>query len=102
MKKQFKDGLELNGMINADIQVALVVQALAEYVVSEWSAPAMSQLMHGLQEKILDPVFLRERQAEAQRERDMQEEAMKRIVPGISLPGMFPFPEQGETGEDSA
>jgi hypothetical protein len=97
--KQFKDGLELNGTIIVEIQVALAVQALAEYVVADWSAPATSQLMHGIQEEVLDPVFLRERQAEAQLERDKQEEVINRLAPGIGLPGIFPF-NQGETGED--
>jgi hypothetical protein len=100
MQKQFKDGLELNGVVSPEIQVALIVQALAEYVAAEWSAPAISHLMHGLQEAILDPVFLREHQAEVQRQQDQQEEMMNRIVPGIGLPGLFPFPQQGETRED--
>jgi hypothetical protein len=91
-KKQFKDGLELNGSIQVGIQVALVVQAISEYVSCEWSAPAMNQLMTGLQEEIMDPIYIREWQARMQQQQDQQEEVINRFT-GLNLPGRFPFPD---------
>lgn len=93
-QKQFKD-LGLNDKVPVELQVAVVIQALAEYASSDWSAPAVSVLMSCLQESVLDPVFLREKLAEMQHARDQQEAVMNKFMPGMGLPGLFPFPEEG-------
>lgn len=92
-QKQFKE-LGLNDKVPVEIQVSLILQAIAEYSNTEWSGPAMSQLMHCIQEAVLDPVFLREKLAEMQHVRDQQEAAINRIVPGLGFTGQFPFPEE--------
>lgn len=93
-QKQFKD-LGLNDRVSVELPVAAILQAISEYSNTEWSGPAVSQLMQFLQESVLDPVFLREKLAEMQATRDQQEAVINRIVPGMGLLGPFPFPEGG-------
>lgn len=78
--KQFKN-LGLEDTITVEIRVADALMACAEYMATEWAAPAANNVFSKIFEQMADPRFVKETEAAYQQQQDM-DSILKQIFTG--------------------
>jgi|SRR5579872_3088547 len=83
---KMRAGMELNEMVSVEMPAHLWVSFIAAYSTTEWSCGAATAIMMVVQEKLLDPLFLNEKQAEMQQHMDQQRAELRQWMTGQEPP----------------
>ncbi len=93
-QKVMKDGLGFNDPVAITLPAHVWHAFMAQYATTEWSSNAAAQICIKVQEELLDPIYVREREAEAQAHHDQHEMVLQRFM---GLPPDLP-PNMGDPG----
>lgn len=85
--------LGLNDPVTVTLPAHVWAGFLSAYGSSEWSNSDTNAIMIEARDALFDPRWLKEREAELQRQHDTQHRIMSGMIPGFPSPDIPPDPE---------
>jgi hypothetical protein len=94
--------LNIKDKVNADpVPVGVVLQAMAEYQMIPMPTPAMHRILIAFQNKILNPVWLKEQEAKMQEQQTMAENMQQGMFSTMAQQwGIAPPPSANDLNPD--
>lgn len=89
-KRMYREGMGLDDLVSVTLPVHAWFGFIAAYCDTEWNCGYAGQIASAAQKEILDPVFLKEREAEMSAVQDQQRTIMASVIPGLGLPQIPP------------
>lgn len=101
-EKMYRD-LSLHDKVTVEIPVHDIIRAQGEYCSTEWEGSSTSTILYACLQAILEPRFVKEREAAMQAARDQQEAMARKMLhipeDGLNLRGFFGQSEEGPDPE---
>lgn len=97
---RMRDGMTLNEMVSVDMPAHVWVALIAAYNDCEWSNGTMHLMLGSVQEKLFDPIWLKEKQAEMQAQADEHERRFHAGLGGVFGMGIPDPPSDNDPRHD--
>lgn len=97
---KMREGMTLNEMVGAEMPAHVWVALIAAYNDCDWTNGSMQMLLGSVQEKLFDPIWLKERQAAIQAEVDEHQRVFHAGLGGVLGLGMPEVPPDNDPRHD--